>query len=469
MLYPKYVVPWYLSLLWLLSCPVQAELPEFTELVKAYGPTVVNISTTQKQLPLEQKLPDGMRIPEGTPFDDFRRHFFGEGGRQWPQPRQEGSLGSGFIISDDGYVLTNHHVVKNAGEIIVRLQDRRELEAKLIGSDERSDIALLKIEADDLPVAKIGSEKDLKVGEWVLAIGSPFGFDHSVTAGIVSAKDRSLPGDPYVSFIQTDVAINPGNSGGPLFNLNGEVVGINSQIYSRTGGFMGLSFAIPMSIAMNVVKQLRTQGEVTRGWLGVQVQDVTRELAESFGMRRPHGALVARVLSDSPAEVAGFRVGDVIVKFNDHNVETSSGLPPLVGMTPIDESVRVVVIRKKRQVFLTVRIGKLSAEAKRQAKPDKTSAVLIKLLGIRVATATNDGSGRQPSSIPGVLVLSVTQGPAMVAGIQKGDVILRVQNEDIRNVSDFSRVMESLPSGKSIAVLVQRRGSPVFLAIKLDD
>jgi serine protease Do len=469
MLYPKYVVPWYLSLLWLLSCPVQAELPEFTELVRAYGPTVVNISTTRKQLPLEQKLPDGMRIPEGAPFDDFRRHFFGEGGGQWPQPRQERSLGSGFIISDDGYILTNYHVVKNGGEIIVRLQDRRELEARLIGSDERSDLALLKIEADDLPVAKIGSEKDLKVGEWVLAIGSPFGFDHSVTAGIVSAKDRSLPGDPYVSFIQTDVAINPGNSGGPLFNLNGEVVGINSQIYSRTGGFMGLSFAIPMSIAMNVVKQLRAEGKVTRGWLGVQVQDVTRELAESFGMRRPHGALVARVLSDSPAETAGFRAGDVIVKFNDHNVETSSRLPPLVGMTPIGESVRVVVIRKKRQVFLTVRIGKLLAEAKRQAKPDKTSAVLIKLLGIRVATATNDGSGGQPSSIPGVLVLSVNQGPAMVAGIQKGDVILRVQNEDIRNVSDFSRVVELLPSGKSIAVLVQRRGSPVFLAIKLDD
>jgi serine protease Do len=471
MLYPKYVVPWYLSLLWLLSYPVQAGLPEFTELARKHGPTVVNISTTQKQQQLEHKLPDGMRIPEGTPFDDFRRHFFGEGGSQGlqPQPRQEGSLGSGFIISEDGYVLTNYHVVMNAGEIIVRLQDRRELEAKLIGADERSDIALLKIEADNLPVAKIGSEKDLEVGEWVLAIGSPFGFDHSVTAGIVSAKGRSLPGDPYVSFIQTDVAINPGNSGGPLFNLNGEVVGINSQIYSRTGGFMGLSFAIPMSIAMNVVKQLRAQGEVTRGWLGVQVQDVTSELAESFGMRRPHGALVARVLPDSPAEAAGFRVGDVIVKFNDHKVETSTGLPPLVGMTPIGESVRVAVIRKKRQALLTVRIGKLSAEAEHQAKPDKTSAVLIKLLGIKVTAATNEEAGRQPNSVSGILVLSVNQGPAMVAGIQRGDVILRVQNEDISNVSDFSRVVESLPSGKSIAVLVQRRGSPVFLAIKLDD
>ena len=445
-----------------------AQLPDFTELVKQNGAAVVNVSTTQKKSELEQGLPDGMQIPEGTPFDDFFRHFFGDPGRGF-QPRESKSLGSGFIISKDGYVLTNHHVVSNADEIFVRLQDRRELEAKLIGSDERSDIALLKVDADDLPVVKIGSEKSLEVGEWVLAIGSPFGFDHSVTAGIVSALGRSLPSDNYVSFIQTDVAINPGNSGGPLFNLDGEVVGINSQIYSRTGGFMGLSFAIPMSVAMNVVEQLKSSGQVTRGWLGVQVQDVTRELAESFGMKRPHGALVARVLSDSPAEKAGFRVGDVIVNFNGHNIETSAALPPLVGMTTVGERTEVTVIRQKRQKQLSVYIGKLSPEVEKKFSAAKTDSDAIERLGVSVKDLSGEQLKKQPNIKQGVVVTQVDSGPARDAGIQRGDIILRIQNEEIKNVRVLKNVVENLVTGKSVAVLVQRRGSPVFLAIKVDD
>ncbi|WP_428623593.1 Do family serine endopeptidase, partial [Sedimenticola sp.] len=322
-------------LLWLTAAAVQAQsLPDFTNLVETYSPSVVNISTKQHKtvpgrLNRDFQIPD---LPEGSPLNEFFRHFFGEGqGQDEPREYDARSLGSGFIISDDGYIMTNFHVVNGADEILVRLSDRREFIAKVIGMDKTSDIALLKIDATELPKVKIGTTYNLKVGEWVLAIGSPFGFDHSVTAGIVSAKGRSLPNENYVPFIQTDVAINPGNSGGPLFNLEGEVVGINSQIYSRTGGFMGLSFAIPIELAMNVVDQLRTSGEVKRGWLGVMIQDVTRELAKSFGMQYPYGALIAKVVPGSPSEKAGLEVGDVILKYNGTKLESSSMLQHLVG------------------------------------------------------------------------------------------------------------------------------------------
>ena len=307
-------------------------LPDFTELVEDYGPAVVNISTTQQikssRSHKQFKMPE--QIPEG-PFGDLFRHFFDKDGESREFEEHDAkSLGSGFIISKDGYVLTNNHVIKDAKEIIVRLNDRRELEAEIIGVDPRSDIALLKVEASNLPVVELGNSEKLKVGEWVLAIGSPFGFDHSVTAGIVSAKGRSLPRENYVPFIQTDVAINPGNSGGPLFNLDGEVVGINSQIYSRTGGFMGLSFAIPINIVMNIVEQLKADGTVARGWLGVLIQDVTRELAESFNMEKPRGALVAKVLPGSPAEKYGFQVGDIVTKFNGHEDTHSPNFKPSI-------------------------------------------------------------------------------------------------------------------------------------------
>ncbi len=349
------------------SLAAAAELPDFTTLVEKNNTAVVNISTTQKISPNERpQLPEGLDIPEGTPLDEFFKHYFGEGGPggqgDGGQPSEVKSLGSGFVISPDGYILTNQHVVKDADEIVVRLQDRRELVAKVVGSDKRSDIALLKIEANNLPVLNIGSSEGLKVGAWVLAIGSPFGFDHSVTAGIVSAKGRSLPSDNYVPFIQTDVAINPGNSGGPLFNMEGQVVGVNSQIYSRTGGSMGISFAIPIEVAMKVVDQLKTSGHVSRGWLGVQIQDVTRELAESFGMKKPQGALVSKVLPKSPAEAAGIQIGDIITECNKQEIISSATLPPLVGNAKIGETAALTLIRQGQTKEVQVKIGILPEE-----------------------------------------------------------------------------------------------------------
>src|SRR5690554_3244448 len=303
-----------------------ANLPDFTQLVESAAPAVVNISTTQTV----QKR--SSRIPQEVP--EIFRHFFGElpeGFEQEPSQQQRQSLGSGFIISDDGYILTNNHVIENADEIVVRLSDRRELIAKLIGSDASSDLALLKIDAKGLPVVTVGNSDKLKVGEWVLAIGSPFGFDHSVTAGIVSAKGRSLPNETYVPFIQTDVAINPGNSGGPLFNLDGKVVGINSQIYTRSGGFMGVSFAIPINVALEVSEQLKDSGRVSRGWLGVLIQEVNKDLAESFGLSKAAGALVAQVMPDGPASKSDLRSGDVITHLDGKPIVLSSDLPQLVG------------------------------------------------------------------------------------------------------------------------------------------
>lgn len=311
----------------------QADLPDFTPLVESASPAVVNISTKQK-VPARGAT---AQMPELEGLPPIFREFFEHSIPQMPgapgrgQQREAQSLGSGFIISDDGYVLTNNHVVAGADEIIVRLPDRSELEAKLIGADPRSDVAVLKVEGKGLPTVKIGRSDELKAGEWVLAIGSPFGFDHTVTAGIVSATGRSLPNESYVPFIQTDVAINPGNSGGPLFNLKGEVVGINSQIFTRSGGFMGLSFAIPIDVAMDVANQLRTDGKVNRGWLGVVIQEVNKDLAESFGLERPAGALVAQVMDGGPAARSGLRVGDVILSLNGKPIVMSADLPHLVG------------------------------------------------------------------------------------------------------------------------------------------
>lgn len=366
-------------------------------------------------------------------------------------------------------MLTNHHVVNNASEIVVKLKDRRELIAKLIGSDESTDVALLKVDAKDLPVVEIGAPEQLQVGEWVLAIGTPFGFDQSVTAGIVSAKGRSLPDGNYVPFIQTDVAINPGNSGGPLFNMQGKVVGINSQIYSRSGGYMGLSFAIPIDVAMNVVEQIKSKGKVSRGWLGVQIQDVNRQLAESFGMDRPHGALVAKVVPGGPAEKAGLQIGDIIVEFNGHVIETSGELPPRVGVTPIDEKAKVKIIRHGEQQDISVKIGLLPAQNTAALSNAPTAAeTQINRLGIVVADLTSEQRQQAQVEKNGVLVQKVNKGIALDAGIQPGDIILRIQNTVIRDSADFNSVITKLPAEKSIAVLVQRNGNPVFLAFKID-
>ncbi len=455
----------------LVSQPAVAQLPDFTDMVKTNGVAVVNISTTQKARPLAKGMPKNQQLPEGMPpeMEELFKHFFNDpnGGGLGGAPEDAQSLGSGFIISEDGYILTNSHVVKDADEIVVKLTDRRELEAKLIGSDARTDIAVLKVKASGLPVVNIGSPSELKVGEWVLAIGSPFGFDQSVTAGIVSAKGRSLPGGNYVPFIQTDVAINPGNSGGPLFNMDGRVVGINSQIYSRTGGFMGLSFAIPMDVAMNVVDQIKKSGKAAHGWLGVQIQDVTRQLAESFGMQRPHGALVSKVMPNSPAEKAGLQIGDVITEFNGHAIETSAELPPMVGMTPINEEAKLTVIRQGDTETIDFKVGLLPDE-EAKAPLTKSEAKPSNKLGVKVADITDEERESLENVKNGVLVQDVESGSAADAGIQPGDVILRIQDNVIHNTKEFDRIVKSLPVGKSVAILIQRRGSPVFLALKID-
>lgn len=460
-------IVWSFVVLILINAPSYAQLPDFTEMVKNNGAAVVNISTTYKAPELAQGGAGEQQLPEGVPpeMEEFFKHFFNNPG-QGMQPRDSKSLGSGFIISEDGYVLTNHHVVNGADEIVVKLKDRRQLVAKLIGSDERTDVALLKIKAKDLPVVEIGSPEQLQVGEWVLAIGTPFGFDQSVTAGIVSAKGRSLPGGNYVPFIQTDVAINPGNSGGPLFSMKGKVVGVNSQIYSRSGGYMGLSFSIPIDVAMNVVEQIKTKGSVSRGWLGVQIQDVTRELAESFNMDRPYGALVSRIIPDSPSDKADLKIGDVIIEFDGHEVDTSAELPPIVGMTTLDKKVNVKVIREGEEKTVKVVVGLLPVES--ALAENVTTDKQFDRLGLVVSELTTQQRKQLELPKHGVLVHKVKKGAAFDIGIQQGDVILRIQNNVVRDLVDFDKIVKELPTGQSVAVLIQRGGSPIFLALKID-
>lgn len=447
------------------------ELPEFSRLVEQYGPAVVNISTKQMVHNNVAGLPPGMDMPDfpkGTPWDDLLRRFFGEGGQggQMPQEHEARSLGSGFIIDSKGYILTNNHVVEGADEIIVRLSDRRELVAKLVGADKRSDIALLKVDATDLPLVKLGNSNDLKVAEWVMAIGSPFGFDHSVSVGVVSALGRSLPSENYVPFIQTDVAINPGNSGGPLFNLDGEVVGINSQIYSRTGGFMGLSFAIPIDVAMDVVHQIKDQGHVTRGWLGVLIQDVTRELAESFNMKRPHGALVAQVMDGSPAQKGGIEVGDIITEYNGEEISYSSDLPHMVGRTRVGTDAKLKVLRDGKVRNLVVRIGELPEEEKAQDEKPQQHKVKSDRLGLQVS-GLSAAQRKELEISSGVLVEQVDSGAASAAGIVNGDVIVKIGGKKVDSVAQYHKLIKALKGGDSVPVLVVRHGNPHFLALRV--
>jgi len=445
-------------------------LPEFSGLVETYGPSVVNISTKQSRRDTRRfhgfSVPD---LPEGSPLYDFFRRFLGEEGlTPHDKDRQSRSLGSGFFISADGYLLTNFHVVDGADEIIVRTSDRREFLAKRVGTDKRSDIALLKIEAQDLPPVELGSAKDLKVGEWVLAIGSPFGFDHSATAGIVSAKGRSLPSENYVPFIQTDVAINPGNSGGPLFNLDGEVVGVNSQIYSRTGGFMGLSFAVPTDVAMDVVEQLKATGKVSRGWLGVRIQEVTSELAETFGMDQPRGALVAQLLPNSPAAESDLLEGDVILRFNGKEVATHSTLPPLVGATRVNEPARLEVLRGGRVEEVTVIIGELPDEGgvTAAAELESMTANSIGLVVGDLNAEQRDQFGLEQS---GVVVREVKPGAAERAGIDPGDVILMFDGKPVEDAKQFRELLADIEPGRSVATLIQRGDGRVFFAVRIPE
>ena len=461
-------------------------LPDFTHLVEKYSDAVVNISTTQKVR--RGNMPHGQipGFPKDGPFGDLFRHFFEQQNleQQNFQKNNSGdnqqalniktkqtndSLGSGFIIDSDGYVVTNHHVINNADEIVVRLKDRRELKAKVVGSDERSDIALLKVDADNLPVVKIGSSSNLKVGSWVMAIGSPFGFDHSVSVGVISAIGRNLPSESYVPFIQTDVAINPGNSGGPLFNMNGEVIGINSQIYSRTGGFMGLSFAIPVDVAKDIVQQLKKTGHAKWGWLGVLIQDVNKELAESFGMKKPMGAVVLRVMDDTPAQKAGIEVGDVITHFGDKTIERSSDLPLAVGQSPIGSSVKVRVMRDGKEKRLTVKIEELPSEEQLAKSDNGATETTSNRLKIEVSALTAE-QRKRANIDQGLLVQSVEDdGPADKAGIRRGDILLKLNGQALKSTKQFLEVVKDLPDDKYVRVLIQRGGSPRFIPLKIGD
>ncbi len=454
-------------LLLVISTTSFADLPDFTELVEQNHESVVNISTTAAP---ERETP-GQTMPEfdDSPFGEFFRKFL-EQQQNAPGAQEQqfdsDSLGSGFIISEDGFVLTNNHVIDGADEIIVRLHDRRQYVAELIGKDARSDVAVLKIDATGLPAARIGDSGSLKVGEWVLAIGSPFGFDFSVTAGIVSATGRSLPRENYVPFIQTDVAINPGNSGGPLFNLAGEVVGINSQIYSRTGGFMGLSFSIPIEMAMDIADQLKESGTVSRGWLGVIIQEVTRELAESFSMPTAHGALISRILPESPAANSPLEVGDIIVGFNGAYVDKSSSLPPMVGQVRAGGVADVDVIRNGEQIKLEVKIGELpGAEELAENRRSPASNVDNKL-GVEVVPV--DEETREQLGSGGVEVKAVASGPGRDAGIRVGDILTMIDNTRIDTIDDFEKAMDSVEAGSTIAVLVQRDQGPIFIALTVE-
>jgi serine protease Do len=453
--------------LWFFTLTAQAavairNLPDFSALVDANGASVVNISTTQavKQAPMPQGAPE---FPDGSPFNDLFRRYFGEGGVPEIDTK---SLGSGFIISPDGFVLTAAHVVENAKEVVVKLTDRREFSASVVGADRRSDVALLKIAATGLPAVTIGDPAKLKVGEWVLAIGAPFGFESSATSGIVSAKGRSLPTENYVPFIQTDVAINPGNSGGPLFNLNGEVVGINSQIYSRTGGFMGLSFAVPIDMAMNIAQQLKTAGRVKRGWLGVTIQDVTRELAQSFGMKTPYGALISDILPNSPASKSELRVGDVVVDYEGKRIDLSSELPPKVGLTEAGSRVKLGVMRQGQYRTVHVRVGELPDEAA-TTRPTSTEPRTGKN---QLGLAINELTPQQKKQLDlehGVVVAEIGNGPALHAGIRPGDVIVEVDGKPIKNIAAFDQALKQAPKDRPVAVLVRRGSGSLFLALQL--
>ena len=457
-----------LALLLFVPLQLAAQLPDFTDLVEKHGAAVVNISTTQTAKgPMAGR--GGPNIPEDDPFYEFFRRFMpNPGPGAAPREFQSQSLGSGFIISADGFVLTNAHVVEAADEITVKLTDKRELKAKVIGSDRRTDIALLKIEASGLPFVRFGDPNRLRVGEWVVAIGSPFGFENSVTAGIVSAKGRSLPQENFVPFIQTDVAVNPGNSGGPLFNLRGEVVGINSAIYSRTGGFMGLSFAIPIDVANDITQQLKSTGRVIRGRIGVVIQPITKELADGFGLPKAQGALVNQVEKGGPAEKAGVEPGDVILRFDGKPVTSSEDLPRVVGATKPGSRVSMQIWRNKTARDVQVTVAELqddraAAQQKRGAKPP---AATPGVFGMSLSELTE--AQRRELKVEGGVLVNEAQGAAARAGIRRGDVILAVNTQDVKSVQQFSEMMQQVEKGRIVALLVRRGGNSLYIPFRVD-
>jgi serine protease Do len=446
------------------------ELPDFADLAEKQGAAVVNISATQ--IVKGQRFGHGMPFDEDDPAFEFFKRF---GPRIFPgipnMPRdfENKSLGSGFIISADGFILTNAHVVDGADEVVVKLTDKRELKAKVIGADKRTDVALIKIETSGLPTVKLGEPAKLRVGEWVVAIGSPFGFENTVTAGIVSAKGRSLPQENFVPFIQTDVAINPGNSGGPLFNLKGEVVGINSQIYSRSGGYQGIAFAIPIDVAMEIQSQLRLSGKVSRGRIGVTIQEVTKELAENFGLGKTQGALIASVEKSGPADKAGLEAGDVILRFNDKSVVQSSDLPRIVGSTKSGTKATVQIWRNGTSKDMVVTVGEMldepTGKTARRGKPADTAPA--NRLGLVLSEPTAEQK-RQLGIRNGVIVDEVRNGNR--SDLRQGDIILaliqRGTQTEIRSVEQFNSVLAKTEKGGNVTLLVRRGDSQTFVTIK---
>ena len=452
-----------------LSSANNSNLPDFTKLVDNNSASIVNISTVRKSQ--TKSANSNPQLPNDE-LNEFLKKFFGDKGFDNPDkriPRKSQSMGSGFIYSADGYIITNHHVIADADQIIVKLNDKRELDAKLIGSDPSSDIALLKIKAKNLKPVKVGNSENLKVGQWVLAIGSPFGFESTVTAGIVSAIGRSLPNDNYVPFIQTDVAINPGNSGGPLFNLNGEVVGINAQIFSRSGGFMGLSFAIPMNVANNVIKQLKVSGKVSRGWLGVYIQEVTNNLAKSFGMKNPSGALISKIIPDGPASKSDLKVGDIILKFDGKKIVTSSSLPPIVGNTKVGKNVKIEILRKgsKKTIKFTVQELPVQKVAKNKVTPKES--VTRKILGMTVSNISYlERKNLRLENNLGIKVQQINSNPAYESGLLKNDIIYQISGENIQDINQFVKIVKNLKKGDFASLLVRRQGNSLYLAIKIE-
>ena len=456
------------------TCASQAaaNLPDFTKLAEEHGAEVVNISVTQVAQTGGAAFPfPGMENDEN--LQEFFKRFGipgipgvpGQGGQPGQEYKSQ-SLGSGFIISSDGYILTNAHVISAADEVLVKLSDKREFKAKIIGADKRTDVALIKIEATNLPKAVIGDPNLLKVGQWVAAIGSPFGLENTMTQGIISAKGRALPQENFVPFIQTDVAINPGNSGGPLYNLAGEVVGVNSQIYSRSGGSVGLSFSIPIDVAIDISNQLKTSGKITRGWLGVAIQELTKELAESFGMKNTNGALIAGVEKNSPADKGGLLAGDVITKFDGKTIANSSDLPRAVAATKPGKIVPVEVLRKSAVKNLNVGVGEMPSETVESALPSKTPA---KAEANKIGLTLKELTPQQKKKLNGKngLVVVDSVGVAAQAGIRRGDVILGLNNAESQSVEAFNKQINAVPAGKTVAVLVLRGESTLYVPIKV--
>jgi len=440
-------------------------LPNFTEVVEKNIPSVVIVNAKKN---IGQNNNPRLNIPNvPDEFKPFLDKFFN--GMPTPPPgsqsRKTPSFGSGFILSADGYIMTNNHVISNADEITIRLSDDTVLDAKLIGQDERSDLALLKVEANNLPTVSIGDSNNLKLGEWVLAIGSPFGFDHTVTAGIVSGKKRNLPNESYVPYIQTDVAINPGNSGGPLFNLQGEVVGVNAQIYTRSGGFMGVSFAIPAETLSNVYRQLKDDGKVKRGWLGVFIQQVDKDLAESFGLDKAKGAVVARILENSPAEKAGLKQGDIILKFDNKEIKKSKDLPLMVGSTNVNETVKIELLRDKKVITKFIKIEELPDDDMIASMKENTIDKTI-VSGLTVSDI-NESMKKNLNIYGGVKVDKISADQLNNSKIKVNDIITHINNKPIYNTNDFKKEINGLSKNTLANLLVYRDNAPLFLAIKI--